>query len=556
MKLEPTLILHNGKVWTADPHNPWAQSVAITDNTVVMVGSDEEVEGAYDGDCERIDLGGRLCLPGLWDAHIHFYYWSLGLKQVSLVGCQSLQEMLDRIEQNLTEHTGNAWSTGWGWNETYWEAQALPTRHDLDRITGPERPAIFYRSDMHSAVVNTAALSLAGLMESDVEAEGGVIERDSTGLPTGILRELAINLVRNHIPAPNGQFTDEALVEGISELHKFGITAICEQRMKDQEDGPKALAAFARLNRRKHLKLRVSCNVAAHNLPLVEALGVSANMGDENLRLGHIKIFADGTLGSRTAKMLEPFLGDNHEDHDNCGMMLTPIDQIEAELRRAVDVGFPVSIHAIGDAANRMCLDIFADLRQLGLEPPVIPHRLEHVQLLDDDDIARLAELGVTASMQPGHILDDMDTADSYLGERARLAYRLASIHKTGATLAFGSDAPVADVNPFYGIHGAVVRQRPDRMEKESWFSEECLTLEETLQAYTIGAAQAAGWDRMTGSLQPGKRADLCVLDRDLFTIVENGVVGDELASTRVLLTMFDGRIVFSDLPQATTLRR
>jgi predicted amidohydrolase YtcJ len=544
MRAKPTLILHNGRIWTADDSLPWAQSLAISGNHILAVGSDAEIEDSFPTDCRRIDLQQKLCLPGLWDAHIHFYYWSLGLEQVILAGCQSLQEMLQRVQENLGEHSGNAWSTGWGWNETFWEDSALPTRHDLDALTGLERPALFFRSDMHSAVANTAALALAGLLEPGREVVGGVIDRDSQGLPTGVLRELAINLVKDHVPAPTGEHTDRALMRGNQELHRLGITGICEQRMKDQEDGPKALAAFARLNRRKDLHLRVSCNIAAHNLPLVEALGVSSTMGDERLRLGHIKIFSDGTLGSRTAFMLEPFLPGSHDDHDDLGMMLTPPEQIASELQRAVDVGFPVSIHAIGDRANRLCLDLFEELRASGAEPPAVPHRLEHVQILADEDVNRLAQIGVTASLQPVHILDDMDTADAYLGDRADRAYRLKSLHESGVLLAFGSDAPVAEINPFHGIHGALYRQRPERMERGPWQPQEILGLEPTLKAYTIGAAQAAGWGRLTGSLQPGKKADLCVLDRDLFQLVESGVKGREIVDTQVVMTMFDGEIV------------
>ena len=491
--------------------------MAICENHILACGSDAEIEEAFPAECPRIDLQQKLCIPGLWDAHIHFYYWSLGLEQVQLAGCQSLEEMLERVQENLDSHSGNAWSTGWGWNETFWDKPTLPTRHDLDRLTGLERPALFFRSDMHSAVANTAALDLAGLLEPGCEVAGGVIDRDSRGEPTGVLRELAINLVKDHAPAPAGEHTDRALMHGNVELHKLGVTGICEQRMKDQEDGPKALAALARLNRRKKLKLRVSCNIAAHNLPLVEALGVSSTMGGENLRLGHIKIFSDGTLGSRTAFMLEPFLPGPYDDHEDLGMMLTPPEQIQSELRRAVEIGFPVSIHAIGDRANRLCLDFFEELRVSGAEPPVVPHRLEHVQILADEDVSRLASIGVTASLQPVHILDDMDTADAYLGERASRAYRLKSLHDSGVLLAFGSDAPVAEINPFHGIHGALCRQRPERMDRGPWQAEELLGLEPTLKAYTLGAAQAAGWDRLTGSLQPGKKADLCVLDRDLF---------------------------------------
>lgn len=537
--MNPDFVFYNARIWTAEPGHPWAGALAVSGNHILAVG---ELEDMPDGG-RRFDLEGRLLLPGLWDAHIHFYYWSLGLHQVQLAGCGSLEEMLGRVAAQAENQFQGAWISGWGWNETFWEDSTEPTRQDLDRVTGDQSPAIFWRADMHTAVVNTCGLRMAGLLEAkDLKVPGGVIERDSEGRPTGLLRELAINLVRDHIPAPTGQHTDEAMLAGIQELHRFGITGICDQRMKDQEDGPKALAALARLNRRGQLDLRVNCNIAAHNLSLLEALGLSSPMGDERLRLGHVKLFCDGTLGSRTAWMLEPFEGHAPDDY---GVVLTPPDQMAEEVGRAVELGFPVSIHAIGDRANRCCLDLFEQIRAEGGEPPLIAHRIEHVQLIDDQDVGRLAALSICGSVQPAHILDDMDTADEHLAARTRLAYRFRDLLDHGTLLAFGSDAPVADFNPFYGIHGAVFRQRPERMELGPWQPDQRLTLEEALTAYTLAAAQAAGWDRLTGSLRPGKRADFCVLDRDLFRLVEEGVEGDEMSSTRVLLTVFDGEVVY-----------
>ena len=537
--MHPDLVILNARVWTADPLRPWANALAISGNHIVAIGSDEEMP---DGG-KRLDLGGKFVIPGLWDAHIHFYYWSLGLQQVQLATTTSLEDMLERIAEQAADQPEGAWLSGWGWNETCWSSHTEPTRLDLDRVTGANTPAIFWRADMHTAVTNSCGLRMAGLLDDPIpDVPGGVIECGPDGKPNGILRELAINLIRDHIPAPTGQHTDEAMQNGIRYLHRSGITGICDQRMKDQEDGPKALAALARLNRRDHLKLRVKCNIAAHNLPLLEALGLSSPMGDERLRLGHVKVFADGTLGSRTAWMLEPF-----EGKDDLGVVLTPPEQMASEFSRAVEIGFPISVHAIGDRANRCCLDILEELRWKGGEPPLIPHRIEHVQILADDDVARLSELGVCASVQPAHILDDMDTADEYLGERARLAYRFKDLLDSGTLLAFGSDAPVSDHNPFYGIHAAIFRQRPERMERDPWFGDQCLGLEEVLTAYTRGAAEAAGWDRLTGSLTPGKRADLCVLDRDLFQVVERGVQGHEVSSTQVVMTIFDGEIVYQN---------
>lgn len=536
------LLLKNGRFWTANPAQPWAENLFISGGRITRIGSDREVKTLITPGTQILDLAGRLCLPGLWDAHIHFYNWSLARKSIKLTSCRSLQGMLDRIRRHLELDRSDHWVTGWGWSETDWERPEPPTRLALDEITGPERPALFYRSDLHSAVANTAALELAGLLKPEVKVKNGVVEVDEDGVPTGILRELAVNVVSERIPAPTEDEIDQALLAGQRELHRHGITAVCDQRMKDQSDGPKALSSLARLNRAGKLQLRVNCNIAAHQLPMVEGLGLQPGMGDDRLRLGHIKIFTDGTLGSRTALMLDAF----EEEPDNKGMYITPKEQIANDMRWAAGLGFPLSIHAIGDAANRVCLELFQELDESELPRPRIPHRLEHVQFLADDDLGRLVELGLTASMQPGHILDDMDTADRHLGSRARLAYRLRSLADRGTLLAFGSDAPVSNISPFYGIHGALFRQRPERMAAGSWQGQESLTLEQTLHAYTLGAAKAAGWSALVGSLEPGKLADLCVLEDDLFQLVEKGVTGEEILNCRVYLTLVEGKIVYS----------
>lgn len=535
------MLLTNGRIWTANPSQPWAECLLIQNQTILALGRTAEVLPLKPANCREIDLKGRLCIPGLWDAHIHFYYWSLGRKRVRLADCVSLSDMLQRVRAGLQSLEPGQWLTGWGWNQSEWPEGRPPCRQDLDEITGPSQPALFYRSDFHSGVANTAALKIAGLFDTHTEIENGVVERDDDGLPNGIVRELAVNTVTDHIPLPTADEVDRFLLDGITELHSFGITGICEQRMKDQDDGPQALAGFLRLNRRKGLSLRVNCNLAAHQLPHLEGLGLSTGLGDQHLRLGHVKIFSDGSLGSRTALMLEEYDG----EPGNHGMMITDEEQMAEEMERAARLGFPLSIHAIGDGGIRKCLSLFENLEKRGVPRPPVPHRIEHVQFIQDVDIPRLAKLGLTASMQPGHILDDMDVADHFLGPRSRLAYRMRSVLESGVELALGSDAPVSDINPFYGIHGAVHRQRPDRMEQPSWYPEEALTLEQTLAGYTIGAARAAGWQDVTGSLEPGKRADLCVLDHDLFA----DSTGRKLADTKVVLTIFDGQIVF-DLQQ------
>jgi predicted amidohydrolase YtcJ len=313
--------------------------------------------------------------------------------------------------------------------------------------------------------------------------------------------------------------------------------------MKDNPDGRLEWPGLLRLRENDALKLRVNCNIAAHDLPHVQALGLRSGIGDGFLRVGHIKVFADGSLGSRTAWLLDPFAKLQEDETDNRGVNVTPPEQMAAEFRQACELGFPISVHAIGDRANRVVLDILEELA--GSAPrPRTPHRIEHVQIIDPADLPRLAQLGVTASVQPIHATDDMDTADLFLGERGAHMYNFRSLFASGALVAFGSDAPVADPNPFLGFHAALTRQRPERMQRPPWHPAERVTLEQTIFAYTLGAARAGGWERMIGSLTPGKLADLIVLDRDLFALEQAGITGREVADTQVEMTLFGGEIV------------
>jgi predicted amidohydrolase YtcJ len=542
---QPDLILYNARIYTVEPAQPWAQAIAIRKHRIVAIGDDSAVRALAGPATQAIDLDGRLVLPGLCDAHIHFYNWCLRKREVALADCRSKAEMLQRIADRATSTPSGGWITGQGWNESRWGETAFPTVMDLDSVTGADQPAIFWRSDMHGAVANSAAMRLAGVTAATPNPPGGVIEHNAAGAPTGVFKELAIDLIARHIPLPDEATLDAALLEGMGQLHRLGVTAIHDQRMKDHDEGPRALAAYQRLRHKHQLQLRVNCNVAAHNLPHLAALGVQSGFGDDYLRLGHVKVFSDGSLGSRTAWMLEPFARLAPDETDNYGVVLTPPAQMAREFRQAVELGFPISVHAIGDRANRVVLDIFEELADSGLQP-IIPHRIEHAQTLDPADVARFAQLGVTASVQPIHCTDDMDTADLLLGERGAAMYRFRSLADSGALLALGSDAPVAAANPFLGFHAALYRQRVERMAQPPWYEDERLTLEQTIYGYTLGAARASRWDRVIGSLRPGKRADLIVLDRNLFDLVAQGVTSNEIAATQVLMTLFDGNIVYA----------
>jgi len=353
-----------------------------------------------------------------------------------------------------------------------------------------------------------------------------------------VLRELAINLVRQIIP-PLPESQAAAHLQAVAqELHALGIVSAHDQRMKDHsEEGPQAFRLYQRLAARGELPLRISCNQEAAHLDELIALGLQSGFGDEWVRLGHVKLFADGSLGARTAWMLEPYEVDPH----NRGMFLTSPQEMTAVIQQAHRHGIAISIHAIGDRANRTVLDIFAEVLAAGSDtPPLIPHRIEHVQTIQPEDQPRLAQLGITASMQPLHCTDDIPNTDKLWGPRGRNTYPFRHLLEMGTNLAFGSDAPVASPNPWWGIHAAVTRQRRDGSPAGGWHPEQRLRVEEAVRAYTLGPARAIGQAHQQGRLAPGYLADLILLDRDIFAIPAG-----QLPATKVLLTILGGSIVY-----------
>ncbi len=550
--MNPDLILYNGQIFTVDSHRPWAKAVAIMDGRFLAVGPDTDILSLAGPSTQKHNLAGRLVLPGLIDSHIHLYDWSISRRQAPLATCGSKSEMMALIEEEARSAPSGAWLSGQGWNEGNWDSAGLPTRADLDQVTG-DHPALFWRVDMHAAVANSAALQLAGISGVTSDPDGGVIGRGPVnrednipaGVPNGLLWELAINLVSRHIPQPDSEQLEGSLSEAMAFLNSLGITSVQDQRMKDNTEGPLALAAYQRLEQTGRLTVRITCNIAAHDLPHLIGLGLRSGFGSDLLRLGHVKLFADGSMGSQTAWVLAPYAETPQKTSDYLGVSVTPPGQMAAEIRQASAAGLAASVHAIGDRAIREVLDIFEELAR-GVNSLAIPHRIEHVQILDPADALRLAENNITASVQPVHALDDMDMADRVLGDRANRAYNFGRLVKSGVRLALGSDAPVADPNPFLGFQGAICRQRPERMARAPWYGAERLTLEETIYGYTLGAAEAAGWQDTIGSISPNKRADLIVLDRDLFDIVKQGVSGREIADSQVELTLFNGQIVYS----------
>jgi len=521
------LLLLNGRIYTMDRSLPRAQAVAIEGNRILAVGSNEEVRGQIKGEgWERLDLEGRAVVPGFIDCHVHFLGFALGLKRLDFKNAGSLEGALELVRQSAQKSKPGEWITGFGWDHHLWQ-MGFPCKEDLDRVA-PENPVALRRKDGHLIWVNSLALARAGIDKGTPDPSGGEIERDEQG-PTGILKERALELVEEILPQPSPQTRQGALREAIGKAQRFGLTGIhdCE--------GSEALADFQSLLVRGELGVRVYMMIPQKSLEKVIDLGLKTVFGNDFLRLGHLKVFVDGSLGSQTAHMLEPFYG----QPGNFGIPVLSRDELQNIVGLADEAEIACAVHAIGDAANRKALDVFAQLRARGGREG-LRHRIEHAQLLHPDDIPRFKELGIIASMQPIHATSDMVMATRYWGERARYSYAWRSLLDSGARLAFGSDCPVESLDPLLGIHAAVTRQRASGEPEGGWYPQERLSVAEAVHAYTLGAAYASGEERAKGSIAPGKLADLVVLSRDIFEIPP-----EEILEAEVVYTIFDGHFVY-----------
>jgi predicted amidohydrolase YtcJ len=506
------MILENGVIRTMDPSLPTARALAIAGDVIAGgVGAHEAALPSPD----VVDLGGRCVVPGFTDSHVHFPTWSLARLDVRLEGVSSLAEALARVREHPRR---GSWIRGTGWRSAEWETQ--PTKEALDEVTGGV-PAALWARDYHSLWLNSAALAIAG---GDLDVEGGVVERDESGEPTGILREESAWQFRARFASvPEDEWVDAAR-EGMRVAAMRGVTAV-----HDKDGWLGAPGIFQRLAEREGLTLRVWQSVPHESLPALAELGLRSGIGDEFLRIGYLKAFMDGTLGSQTAWML-----------DGAGVVITSGGELAEIIRAGARAGWPVSVHAIGDRANREALDAFETTRD-EWAPLGLRHRVEHAQCLAPEDIGRFAELGVACSVQFSHAPSDRDLADRFWGDRLAGTYAFRSLWESGAIVANGSDAPVEELDPLAGIRAGVLRTIDER---PSWRPDQCLTVEEALLATTVNPAWLTGDERRRGKLRPGYLADLVVLSRDPLECPP-----DELESVEVVATMVGGRWVHNAPP-------
>lgn len=528
------LIITNATIYTMNAAQPNAAAFAVRDGKFLAVGDAAALDALRGPHTQVLDLNGAPVLPGLCDAHIHFTHYALGLQRIDIFEVPTLEEMVQRVAGKAQSTHAGQWLVGWGWNQTLWPEKRFPTRQDLDGVT-PDHPVLLRDKSGHSAVANSLALRLAGLAAGTAQPPGGEIVYDAGGQPTGMLLEgPAINLVAQHMPEPTPAEVDAAVLAAQRHAHRFGLTAIHDL------DGKRGFEAFQRLRLRGQLKLRTVTHIAMDQLESALGVGLHAGLGDEWLRVGGLKLFADGALGPRTAAMIEPYEG----EPNNYGITIVDKEEMIDMARRASAAGLPTIVHAIGDRANHDVLDVMEIVRkqeeEQGIPRHQRRHRIEHVQVLHPNDVNRLAALDVIASVQPIHATQDMVNVDAYWGKRGELAYAFRTLLNTGAKLAFGSDAPVETPNPFVGIHAAVTRRRADGTPGVAgWYPAQKLTVAEAVAAYTTGAAYAESWENQLGSIAPGKYADFIVPDQDIFTC-------DPMAikDTTVKLTVVGGEII------------
>jgi predicted amidohydrolase YtcJ len=529
----PDLILYNGKV-----NGLTAQSLVINNGLIVAMGSDDDLKSLAGTQTKTVNLGGRLVLPGFIDTHIHFHEWAMKRKSLQLDTVSSLDELLKCVSRQAARAPRSEWIIGQGFNETSWPEKRLPTRDDLDRVS-PDHSLLLWHCDLHLAVANSAALAKAGIHKETPDPPQGKIERDDNGEPTGVVRELAINLVRDVIDPPDMAGILSAYEEATQALHRIGITGIHDIRLMDDSDGGRALQSFFELDKTGNLGVRSWVTLPGNRLDELISLGIRSGLGSDRLRIGHVKYFADGGVGARTAWMTEPYLDAEY------GMALIDMDVLAGEIERADRAGLSVMVHAIGDRANKELISLFENLSKTappqGSITPIYPHRLEHLQTIQPEDIDRLARLPLALGVTPANMLLDIDLINSVLGERGRWAYSFRALRDTGRPLMFSSDCPVCNPNPLLGIHAAVTRKRTDGTPPSGWYPEACIETINAVHAYTSVPAQVHGAKEL-GSIDLQKKADLAIFSRDFLS----GPV-DEILDARVEMTIFDGTIVFRD---------
>lgn len=519
----------NAKIWTGNPDNPWAEALAVSGDTIVAVGTTQEIQKLTGKKTNVINAEGRLVTPGFTDSHLHFLEGGLKLASVQLRDAQTPQEFIRRIKEFAQNIEPGEWITGGNWDHENWGGE-MPTRWWLDSVT-PDNPVWLNRRDGHSALANSAALKAAGITNDIEPLEGGTIVRNEKNELTGILKENAMSLISRAMPPPTENQKDKALQAAMDYVAKQGVTSVHHASADTV-----GLNVFERANENGLLRTRIYCAVALEQWEFLKNKIEKEGQGDSFLKVGVVKAFLDGSLGSHTAAMRRPF----DDKPDDKGVFVVSPDEFYEKVKKADKAGLQVMVHAIGDSANNLLLNVYERVANENGERDR-RFRTEHAQHLAPKDIPRFAKLNVIASMQPHHCIDDGQWAEKLIGhQRAKTTYAFRSLLDNGTTLAFGSDWYVAPPSPLFGIYAAVTRRTLDGKHPEGWIPEQKISIEEALKAYTVNAAYTSFDENKKGSLEIGKLADFVILEKDIFSIPP-----EDIADVKVDMTILGGTIIF-----------
>jgi predicted amidohydrolase YtcJ len=527
------LIIRNAHIWTVNPKQPEAEAVAVLNDRIAAVGSDAEVMQWQGPRTRIVDAQGKRLLPGFNDAHVHFSDGGASLSAVQLTNVTSLKEFVQRIGDYTAHAPKGEWIRNGEWDETKWSPANLPTRQDIDAVT-PDNPVAIDRYDGHMLLANSKALALAGITAKTPDPPGGVIVRDASGQPTGALKDAATELLQKAEPPLNLAQRRRAILRALREAAMRGVTSVQDMSL-DYGD----LAVYSQLQREGKLTVRV------YGAPLITRvedqaqLGLGRAFGGPSLRIGALKMFADGSLGSRTAYFTEPY----SDERGNRGLLFSdmlPLVKARQRLARADAANLQVCTHAIGDAAIKTVLDLY-QAAEKNAGPKDRRWRIEHAQHMAAADFDRFAQLQVIASVQPYQAIDDGRWAEARIGhDRASRTYAFRTFIQSGVRLAFGTDWPVAPLDPLLTLYAAVTRATLDGKYPQGWFPEQKLSIQEAIAAYTMESAYAEFQEHEKGSIEPGKLADLVLLSQDVLNIAPTAI-----RDTHVVKTFLGGMEVY-----------
>lgn len=524
------LIVQNASIWTSNPAQPWAEALAVQGDSLIFVGSNADVKQYAGANTNIINAKGQMLTPGFIDSHVHFIDAGMNLASVQLRDAKTKEILIQRIADFAKTVPPGTWITGGDWDHTLWGGE-LPAAAWIDAVT-PNHPVFLNRLDGHMSLANSAAMKAAGISAQTKEVAGGTIVRSNQGQPIGIFKDNAANLIYEKMPPVSEAMRDRALQMAMDFVASKGVTSI--HNMGTWED----LATFRKAQKNKALRTRIYANVPLSTWNKLDKEVKKSGRGGDWVKIGGLKGFVDGSLGSHTAAMMEPF-SDTHHDK---GLFVTPLDSLYSYVSQADKAGLQVMVHAIGDEAIHQQLGIFERVsKENGAKDRRF--RIEHAQHIFPADIPRFAQLKVIPSMQPYHAIDDGRWAEKYLGsERCKTTYAFRSLIDAGAKPALGSDWFVAPPTPLEGIYAAVTRRTLDDKNPNGWVPEQKITVEEALMGYTIDAAYAEFAEKKKGSLEKGKLADFVILSDDLTKIAP-----EEIRDVQVVMTVVDGRIVYEN---------